>query len=253
MQLAIRRAALSLWRGTVDIIVPPRCIACGEEVTTPATLCVACWSGLRHIDDPACNALGLPLAYDQGADAVSPAALASPPAWDRSRAAVVYDGAARRLVHLLKFQDTQEAGLLMARMMARAGRRLLAEADLLVPIPLHRLRLWTRRFNQASLLAGRLSRLAGVDVLPFALRRSRMTRPQIGLDASARRRNVEGAFRVDPLWQPAIDGKRILLIDDVRTTGATATACVTALRKAGAHQVDLLTFALVINPIQPDV
>mgnify|MGYP006269418207 CR=1 FL=1 len=253
MELTLGRAAYFLWRGAIDTIVPPRCLGCGEEATVPSSLCVTCWNGLHHIDEPACNSLGLPLAYDQGEDAVSPAALASPPSWDRARAAVVYDEASRRLVHLLKFQDTQEAGLLMARMMARAGRRLLAEADALVPIPLHPFRLWTRRFNQASYLAERLSRASGREFLPLALKRRRMTRPQVGLDASARRRNVDGAFSVDPSWQPAIDGRRILLIDDVRTTGATATACVKALRGAGASQVDLLTFALVINPIQPDI
>jgi len=253
MEMPFRQATLSLWRGAVDTIVPPRCLSCSEEATAPSSLCVACWNGLHHIDEPACNSLGLPLAYDQGEDAVSPGALASPPAWDRSRAAVVYDDASRRLVHLLKFQDSQEAGLLMARMMARAGRRLLAEADILVPIPLHPFRLWTRRFNQASYLAERLSRISGKEFLPLALKRRRMTRSQVGLDAVARRRNVDGAFIVDPSSHPAIHGRRVLLIDDVRTTGATATACVNALRKAGAAQVDLLTFALVINPMQPDI
>ena len=116
----------------------------------PQCLCLGCWSALQHLDEPVCDALGTPFAYDQGEGALSAAALADPPLWDRARAAVIFDDTSARLVHGLKYRDRQEAGLLMARMMARAGRKL-READLILPVPLHRFRLWQRRFDQFGL------------------------------------------------------------------------------------------------------
>jgi ComF family protein len=192
--------------------------------------------------------MGTPFPYDQGEGILSAAALANPPPWDRARAAVAFDEASRRLVHALKYHDTQEAGLLMSRMMARAGRILLAETDLLVPVPLHRFRLWQRRFNQSGYLALRLAKLSGKAWSGDSLLRVKATRSQVGLDADERRRNMKGAFQVTPDRHAHIAGRRILLVDDVLTTGATAGACARVLKAAGATQVDVLTFALVLTP-----
>lgn len=244
MQNSLAQISSAVWRGMVDFITPPRCLSCRVEVSEPASLCISCWPLLRQIDNPVCAVMGTPFAYDQGEGAVSAAGLANPPAWDRARAAVAFDEASRVLVHGLKYHDMQEAGLLMARLMARAGRVLLAEADLIVPVPLHRLRLWQRRFNQSGYLAQRLGRPCRNDILT----RIKATRPQVGLDSAERRRNLHGAFRVEAAGQALITGRKILLVDDVLTTGSTASACAKVLKQAGAAHVDVLTFALVLEP-----
>lgn len=242
-----------LWRGFLDAVTPSLCLMCSTPVEEASSLCVTCWDGLRHLDDPVCNVLGTPFAYDQGAAAVSPQALADPPAWDRSRAAVLFEDGAARLVHALKYQDRPEAGLLMARMMSRAGRRLIAEADVIVPVPLHRFRLWRRRFNQSAILAQRIAAVSSKPWRHDLLLRARRTRAQVGLDQAERRKNVKGAFRLLPERRAEVTGSAILLVDDVRTTGATAEACALALKAAGAARVDLLTFALVPLPGKPHI
>jgi ComF family protein len=207
-----------------------------------------CWQKLSFIDEPVCDMLGTPFAYDEGAGAVSPAAIADPPPWDKARAAVVFDKASKHLVHLLKYNDVPEAGLAMARMMAGAGRNLLGATDVIIPVPLHRRRLWQRRFNQAAFLARMIARSTAKPICHNVLLRVEATSAQVGLDAAERRMNVRDAFAVAMDQRPAIDGKTVLLIDDVRTTGATASACARALRKAGAAQIFVLSFALVLEP-----
>ena len=248
MELTLTMAASRLWRGVVDVLTPSQCLVCRAALREPASLCVGCWGSLTHLDDPVCDMLATPFAYDHGAGALSPAALANPPPWDRARAAVAFDDASRTLIHDLKYNDRQEAGLLMARMMARAGRSLLSEADIIVPVPLYRRRLWQRRFNQSAHLAGELSRLAGKPWRGDILLRRRRTRSQVGLDLAERRRNEKGAFEVTPDGAARIAGRTVLLVDDVRTTGATSGACAEALKGAGAARVSLLSFALVLTP-----
>lgn len=242
------RAGRGLWQGLVDVVTPPLCLACRAPVTRGAALCLACWQQLTLLEEPVCDALGTPFAYDEGEGALSPAAIAEPPPWRRGRAAVTFNDLAAHLVHRLKYQDTQEAGLAMARMMAAAGRALLAEADVLVPVPLHRRRLWQRRYNQAAVLAHAVSQASGVPVRTDVLLRVASTQPQVGLDAAARHKNVRAAFAVAAEHLAQVQGRRVLLIDDVRTTGATAAACTQVLLAAGAAQVEVLTFALVLQP-----
>jgi ComF family protein len=243
-----KQRALLLWGTVVDAITPPLCLGCKQSVTVSAALCLDCWQKLHLIDEPVCQVLGTPFAYDEGENAVSPAAHVDPPHWDKARAAVAFDDASKHLVHALKYQDRFEAGLLMARMMTGAGRNVLRDADVILPVPLHTRRLWKRRFNQAAFLAENISRLSGKPWLHDVLQRVEATVSQVGLDADERRRNVRGAFHVTPDRQPMIDGKTVVLIDDVRTTGATASACAETLKKAGTAQVFVLSFALVLEP-----
>jgi ComF family protein len=195
----------------------------------------------------------MPFAYDQGAGAISAAALADPPPWDRARAAVGFDDASRGLVHAFKYRDTMEAGLLMARLMGRAGRQLLAEADVIIPVPLHRWRLWRRRFNQAAYLSHQVARVVAKPVCTNVLVRTKASRSQVGLKQDERRKNVARIFAVVPERISVIAGRRVLLVDDVLTTGATAGSCAAVLKKAGAAQVDVLTFALVLEPRRPHI
>jgi ComF family protein len=233
----------------VNVITPPKCLVCRCAVTLGATLCVACWQKLQLIDEPVCDVLGTPFEYDQGEGAVSAAAVADPPPWDRARAAAAFNDTSKHLIHLLKYQDTQEAGIAMARMMTGAGRRLLADSDVLVPVPLHRFRLWQRRFNQSAYLADHIAKATGKPCVTDVLLRDRRTRQQVGLTAKERRSNVRKAFSVPPERQFVIDGKNVVLVDDVRTTGATVSACASVLKDAGAAEVNVLTFALVLEPL----
>jgi ComF family protein len=243
-QLAPRRVL----RRLADFLIPPQCLACGVGLMDPAALCADCWRQMRLIEAPCCEVLGVPFAYDQGAGTVSPAALAEPPPWNRARAAAAYGEVAKNLIHALKYRDRHEAALVMARLMARAGATLLADAEAVVPVPLHRFRLWTRRYNQSSLLAQHLCRQTGHPYRPELLIRTRATPRQVGLDHAKRRKNVRGAFRVPEASKGEVRGRRLVLIDDVMTTGATAGACAQALKRAGAAKVDVLVFALVLEP-----
>ncbi len=230
----------------LGLVYPPICPGCGAATAQPHALCPTCWSQLRLIERPYCERLGTPFAVDHGAGPLlSPRAMADPPVFGRARAAVLYDGTARDLVHRLKYDDRLDLAPTLARMMAGAGVELVAEADCLVPVPLHRWRLWRRRFNQAALLARGLSTLTGLPTDAQALARVKATRSQVGLTRAARARNLQGAFRVPEAARPGLQGRRVLLVDDVTTTGATANAAARALLRAGAAKVDLLTFALV--------
>lgn len=234
-------------------LLPAQCCICRAQVMDLDAMCPACWNRLQFIDKPCCERSGVPLPYDTGPGTVSPAALRDPPDWNRARAAVVFDDHSRRLVHALKYHDRHEVALMMARMMARAGTELLGDANLLVPVPLYRWRLWTRRFNQSALLAQKIAIAGNAEYRPDILLRHKPTRAQVGLDHAARRRNVNGAFIVEEARRPDLAGRNAVLIDDVITTGATAGACARALTRAGAARVDVLTFALVQTPARSHI
>lgn len=244
----LKQFALASGRALIDVIVPPKCLSCRAPVTQGSSLCISCWQNLQFLESPVCDVMGTPFAYDQGEGALSAAALADPPPWDKSRAAIVFDQNSKNLIHALKYKDHHEAALMMVRMMARAGRELLAESDLIVPVPLHPTRLWKRRFNQAALLAKPLAQIAVKKYAPDLLERKVATRQQVGLDQKARQKNVKKAFQVPEAKLNELKGRKILLVDDVRTTGATFAACAEALKKAGAAEVNVLSFALVLEP-----
>ncbi|MCE4225620.1 ComF family protein [Methylobacterium sp. C25] len=230
----------------LGLVYPPTCIACGQATAEPHALCPACWSGLRLIERPFCERLGTPFALDLGVGTLlSPRAIAEPPVFQRARAVALYEGTAQDLVHRLKYGDRLDLGRAMARMMASAGAELIAETDLVVPVPLHALRLWRRRFNQAALLARDVASASSLPCDVRALARVKRTRPQVGLTRVQRADNLQGAFRVPEAAKPRLAGRRVLLVDDVATTGATGNAAARALLRGGARQVDLLTFATV--------
>ena len=244
------RAALRL---ALDVALPPLCPACREPLGEDSGLCAACWSKLSLIEPPYCARLGIPFTYDPGPGLLSMEAIADPPAYDRARAAVRYDDIARALVHGFKYGDRLDLAPMLGRWTARAGRELLTDADGLVPVPLHWRRLWARRFNQSAALAGAISEIAGVPVLHGSLRRVRATVQQVGLSKSERADNVQGAFKVLPAQRAEVRGKRLVLIDDVLTSGATVDTCARALLRAGAAHVDVLVFARVVAPIRSPI
>ncbi len=242
-------AGLAAVLGTLrDEVLPAQCFVCRERVMDSHAMCAGCWNRLQFIAAPCCERSGVPLAYDTGPGTVAPAALHDPPVWDRARAAVVFDDHSRRLVHALKYGDRHEVALMMARMMAHAGEALLGDCHWVIPVPLYRWRLWSRRFNQSALLAQRIAQSTAGAYRHDLLVRHRPTKAQVGLDHVARKRNVNGAFVVDEDLRIEVADRNIVLVDDVITTGATASACARALKKAGAARVDVLSFALVLNP-----
>lgn len=228
----------------VDLVLPPRCPRCGGMVGRQGDLCGACWRALRFLEAPVCDRCGIPLPDPEAFCCA--ACHADPPVWDRARGALRYDPASARLVLAFKNGGRFQAVAGFARWMARAGAPLLGESDLIVPVPLHRWRLWRRGHNQAAILALALGRVTGLPVELGLLKRVRATDSQRGKGASARARNVTArAFAVSGAWRQRLDGKRVLLVDDVLTTGATLGACADILKGAGAIQVNALVLARV--------
>ncbi|WP_414472980.1 ComF family protein [Microvirga sp. M2] len=233
----------------IDLVYPPGCIACHAATGDPHGLCAVCWSGIRFIERPFCERLGTPFQVDLGQPLMSPAALADPPVFGRARAVAEYDGTASLLVHRLKYNDRLELARALGGMMVRAGAGLLREADVIVPVPLHRWRLWRRRFNQAMALAKTVSAESGVPCDPLLLARVKRTARQVGLTKAQRQENLQGAFHVPPEAKARLKGRRALLVDDVLTTGSTANAAARALLRGGAAAVDVLTFARVVREL----
>jgi ComF family protein len=231
--------------GLVRAILPPNCLACGVPISSEGGLCSACWGRLTLIERPFCERLAIPFTFDLGEGALSAEAIADPPPFDRLRAAALYDNVARQLVHGLKYRDHLELVRWMGLWMSRAGSDVISDADVIVPVPLHWRRLWLRRFNQSAALAFAVAERSGKAVVPDALKRTRATGQQVGLGRKAREANVRGSFRVTPERRIAVAGRRVLLVDDVYTTGATMKAATRALRRAGAAAVDALVFARV--------
>jgi ComF family protein len=239
-------------RLALDIALPSLCVACRDEVAGDG-VCARCWSQLSFIAEPYCPRLGIPFVYDPGPGMLSMQAIAAPPAYQRARASVRYDDLAKTLVHSLKYQDRTDLAPTMGRWMARAGRDLLTDADVLVPVPLHWRRGWSRRFNQSGLLARVIERESGVKLATDALRRVKPTRQQVGLSKSERASNVQGVFKVPDDRRAVVEGRHVVLVDDVLTSGATLDACARALLRARARQVDVLVFARVVESFRSPI
>jgi ComF family protein len=255
-----------MWQGlhrlgmaALDVLLPPRCMICAELVPTDGTLCAGCFREMTLIGEPHCHCCGVPFLHSgQGTRPAAGGPLHcqrctnNPPEYRQARAAWLYDKASRRLLLPLKYADRTELVKPLARQMAFAGRDLLGRAELLLPVPLHYRRLLSRKYNQAGLLARRLSKLSGVPWAPDLLRRRRATPALGGLAAGERIVALEGAFRLARGGPARIAGRRLLLVDDVMTSGATVRACAGALLAAGAASVDVLAAARVPDPTLAD-
>jgi ComF family protein len=234
-----------LARSLLDLALPPRCLGCGAVVSDPGALCPSCFSKVTHVTRPHCDQCALPFPGGStlAAEGRCPACLAHPPAFSRTRAAWIYDEGSAPLVLRFKHADRTDATPAFARWMARAGADLLTEGPVLVPVPLHPKRLWRRRYNQAALLAQAIARRMDLDHRPLALVRARATASQGTRDRQGRLANLKDAFAV--ARPDAIEGRSVVLIDDVMTTGATLNECARALARAGATRVDALVLARV--------
>ena len=230
-----------------DHIWPPLCAACEAPVLGGVGLCPDCWDAVTFLGAPQCHACGVPLPYDPGPGALCGDCTAHPPPFERARAAFVYDAASRPMILAFKHADRTDLAPALVNWLKRPARDLLADADLIAPVPLHWSRLLARRYNQAALLAQGLGRAGQGRCVPDLLVRTRNTGSQGGKSGAGRRRNVTGAFRVPPRHRALLRDKRVLLVDDVMTTGATLAASARALLKGGAAAVDAVTVARVLS------
>lgn len=241
-----------LSRGALNAILPARCLGCGAVVDGPGMLCAPCWSAIDFLGPPLCACCGAPFEFALAGSAAEPvlcgACVRQQPDYDRARAVFRYDEHSRGLVLGFKHGDRLHGAPTFGRWMARAGAELLSAADLVAPVPLHWTRLFRRRYNQAALLAHAVGKGAARPVIPDLLVRRKRTPSQGKLSAIERRRNMRGAFALAPRHARQVEGRRVLLIDDVLTTGATVGACARALKRAGAASVDVLTLARVVRP-----
>jgi ComF family protein len=232
------------WRGALDLLFPPQSLDGGPRPMaggfTPEG-----WSRIRFLDGPVCDGCGAPFEYSLGEGVRCAPCTAQPRAFHRARAASLYDETSRDPILKLKHADRLDLAPMFARWISRSAHALIEEADAIAPVPLHPLRLLARRYNQAAEIARPLAALTGTPYLPDALVRRRATGTQGGKSGSGRRRNVAGAFEVPAAKRKQVEGLRILLIDDVLTTGATAEGCARALKAAGAARVDLAVIARV--------
>jgi ComF family protein len=236
--------------GLLDLILPPQCVCCDAVVAVQGQLCAACFGRTNFISEPCCARCGVPFAAAAQGDAAAlcPSCQEAPPLFGRARAALRYDAQGRQLILPLKHADRPELAAVLAPHMARAGAALLRLADLLVPVPLHRKRLFKRRYNQAALLAIAVGRIAGVRALPDGLVRRRATDSLDHKTPAERAAEVRDAFAVRPARAGLLSGRSVVLIDDVMTSGATANACTAALLADGVRSVDVLVAARVPDP-----
>lgn len=240
--------ASTCFRTALDFLFPPLCVSCGTIVGEPYALCSRCWSEISFVEGALCERCGLPFEIDPGEKAVCGACYASPTIFDCARSVLYYDEFSKRLILGFKHGDRLEPAPAFARWFERTGRSLAEEADYIIPVPLHRSRLWRRRYNQSAILAQGIARCVGKTYAPHLLERVRATPTQGSMpSAKARHRNVTTAFRVTKQKDIEIRGENVLILDDVYTTGATLNACAKALRSAGVSRVGGLTLARVVR------
>lgn len=231
----------------INLLFPPQCLNCDGRVSTHGTLCLTCWQNVQFISDPLCECCGLPFDYDIGSQALCAVCMNTRPLYGRARSVFRYDDYSHKLVTRFKYSDQTHLAHIYGLWLIKAGGELLANTDIIIPVPLHYWRFVRRRFNQSALLAHAIARKTSIKHIPNALKRIRRTTPQTGLTAKQREANVKGAFTVNKSYEAVIKNKNILLIDDVLTTGSTTSACTRTLLKAGAAQVNVLTLARTIR------
>lgn len=245
---SLNTAKNGLWKA-VDVVLPPRCVVTGEIVDRQGMIAPQVWAGLNFISDPVCGCCGFPFEFEVDKESLCARCLAERPVFASARAALVYDDQSRSLLLRFKHGDQTHTVATFLPWLKRAGAGILEQADVLVPVPLHRFRLLQRRYNQAALIASALAKDCGLPWLPLALRRDRSTPSQGHLGFRERQKNVKGAFSVHPRSLPHVQGKTIVLVDDVFTTGSTASECAKVLLKAGAKDVHVLAVARVVRSV----
>lgn len=231
----------------LDIILPPHCLLCKNTVEENGSLCSSCWSDMDFISKTSCSICSTPFEFDVGEDSLCASCIKERPIYDRSKTVFIYNDKSRKLITGFKYEDKIHAAKSFAKWLFTTGKDLVEESDLIIPVPLHRIRLFTRRYNQSSLIAAELAKQVYLPVAHDVLIRKKNNKPQASLPRNQRLKNVIGAFAVKEKCKNLIEGKNILLIDDVMTTSATVSECAKVLKKNGAAKVNILTLAKTVR------
>lgn len=235
-------------RELCNLFFPPQCMACYKPIATHGALCAPCWNQVEYITAPQCAVCGTPFDYKVEGRHVCGKCIQSPPPYTMARTVCRYNATSSKLVTGLKYADKTYLAPYLGKWLVQAGREFLAEADIIAPVPLHRYRLFTRRYNQSAMLAREVAKASSnLRLMLPLLTRQRNTPPQAGLSQKQRHTNVKGAFEVNPRYKEYIRNKHIVLVDDVMTTGATVSACAAILLKHGARRVDVLALGQTLN------
>lgn len=250
---ALPRLIVHLARTVADYALPPRCPGCGIVVEEDDRFCLPCWSNAQFLGTPCCDRCGVPFPHDMGEGALCGVCIADPPGVDRIRAVRAYGDLARTVALKLKYGRRIGLARLIAQHMARQVSTQERANMLIVPVPLHRWRLWWRGFNQSAAIGDRLAQLTGIAIDKEILLRSKRTPPLRGMSPKARQRAVRGAFRLQDNARSIVNGRDIILIDDIYTSGATADACAATLSKAGTRSVQLLCWARVLQDVDDGI
>jgi ComF family protein len=244
----MRQTITPLLKTAVDIIFPAQCLACPTIVTVKGNLCHHCWDNIAFISSPQCEKCGMPFELENSSGMLCGNCIGeNGPRYDKARAVIQYDESSRNLITNFKYSDKTHSCKHFAAWMVRVGQEFIENADIIAPVPLHRIRLFTRRYNQSALLAKSISQQCGVPAHNRLLIRTKNTPPQASLTFKQRTINVRNAFKVNSTYANKITGKNIILVDDVITTGSTINACVRALKKSGAGEVYVLTLAMTVK------
>jgi ComF family protein len=246
--MAIGKNIIDVSGRVLNLVLPPRCVVSGEEVDRQGMIAPHIWSKLDFVIAPYCDKCGIPFEFDTGTGTQHCAScIQKTPEYDSCRSALKYNDASRDMILGFKHADKLYAALAFMPWLKAAGADMLSNADLIIPVPLHRWRLISRRYNQAAILAQRLSKETGIPVSVDALSRTRHTPSQGHLKAGERAKNVRRAFGLHPNREALVSDKNIVLIDDVYTTGSTVNECAKVLKRAKAAKVDVLTIARVVR------
>lgn len=243
---------LYLLQYLIDSVLPPRCPITGEMVDSQGMLSAQSWKDLSFITSPYCYACGFPFEFsiDEGAENLCAACLADRPAYDKSRSALAYNDQSRDFILGFKHGDQTHCVVAMVPWLYNAGAEFWADADIITPVPLHPWRLLRRRYNQSALMGQVMAKRTKIKFMPDALIRTRATPIQGHLSPSQRQKNVAAAFAIHPKRKNDVAGKKIVLMDDVYTTGSTVKECARVLKKAGADKVYVLTLARVVKAMR---
>ncbi len=245
--LLFQNMAKKAGKKILDLIYPPICVHCNAPVVSSDSLCAKCWSELRPISDPICPVLGLPFGVSLGANALSAQAIANPPEFDRARSAFIYGDVTHSIISKFKYGDKPELAKFCALTMGSALAQMFEDNPILLPVPLHKKRQRQRRYNQATELAKELGKIKDLQVVLDLVERVRETKQQVGLSAKQREKNVAGAFEVKSDLIAIKQSQRIVIVDDVMTTGATLNSLTKTLKKAGYKKIDVISFARVVK------
>lgn len=243
----VKNTAKNTNKSVIDFLFPPVCLNCHSPLQNPNLICSECWQNIDFLIEPLCQINGTPFPFAIEGETVSVEALQSPPEYNQARGVATYEGTMRELIHKLKYQDRHELTNLLVNWMKFSGKDLLSQTDIILPIPLYRWRLWQRKFNQSALLASRLGEISDLPCDCTVLLRQKKTLSQVGLSSKERYKNLNNAFLIEEIKRIDIKNKRILLIDDVITTGATINSATKVLITAGAKSVNVLSLAIVTN------